>query len=144
MRFKLPLILLLTFNLLGCATVQQGSFTTTPVTLNKAITNDSVNRLVSLYPPARTRFYIKQSVKDSFGFSLIESLRQKGYSINESSIHAASTQGSQNVALYYVVDEPIKRTLYRVTLIVGQQSLSRAYKIKNGTFTPLGFWVRKE
>jgi len=144
MRVKLPLILLLTFNLLGCATVQQGSFTTTPMTLDKAITNDCVNRMAALYPPARTRFHIKQSVKDSFGVSLIEGLRQKGYSINESSIHGASTQGSQNVALYYLVDEPIKGTLYRVTLIVGQQSLSRAYKVKNGTFIPLGFWVRKE
>ena len=110
MRLKLPLILLLTFNLLGCAAIQQGSFTATPVSLNKAITNDSVNRLVNLYPPARTRFHIKQSGKDLFGLSLIESLRQKGYSINESSIHGASTQGSQNVALYYVVDEPIKGT----------------------------------
>ncbi|WP_133137722.1 hypothetical protein [Legionella rowbothamii] len=144
MRFKLPFILLLTLNLLGCATVQQGSFTTTPVTLNKAITKDCINRLLALYPPARTRFHIKQSVKDSFGVSLIEGLRQKGYSINESSSHGASSQGSQNVALYYLVDEPIKGTLYRVTLIVGQQSLSRAYKIKNGTLTPLGFWVRKE
>lgn len=144
MRLKLPLILLLTVTLLGCATVQQGSFTPTPVTLNKAITKDCINRLLALYPPARTRFHIKQIVKDSFGVSLIEGLRQKGYSINESSIHGTSTQEAQNVALYYVVDEPIKGTLYRVTLTVGQQSLSRAYKIKNGLFTPLGFWVRKE
>lgn len=144
MSSKRVLILLCSLNLLGCATVHQGNFTTAPVTLNKAIANDSINRLVSLYPPARTRFHIKQSVKDSFGVLFIESLRQKGYSINESSRHAASTQGSPNVALYYLVDEPIKGTLYRVTLIVGQQSLSRAYKIKNGTLIPLGFWVRKE
>lgn len=144
MKSQLILLMLLVINLLGCTTIPHGNFTKAPVGHNKTITNDTVKRLVNLYPPAHTRFHIKQSVKDPFGLSLIESLRQKGYSINESPIQMASAQGSQNVALYYVVDEPTKGTLYRVTLIVGHQSLSRAYKIKKGTFTPLGFWVRKE
>lgn len=144
MKSQLILLMLLVINLLGCTTIPQGNFTKAPVGVNKTITHDTVKRLVSLYPPAHTRFHIKQSVKDPFGLSLIEGLRQKGYSINESSIQAASTQGPQNVALYYLFDAPTKGTLYRVTLIVGQQSLSRAYKIKNGAITPLGFWVRKE
>jgi len=143
MRVKLLLIIFLTFNMLGCATVLQGNFAKVPVSLNKAIINDSINRLVALYPPAHTRFHLKQPIKDSFGVSLIELLRQKGYSINESSMQAGP-QGEKNVDLYYLLDEPIKGTLYRITLTVGKQSLSRAYTLKKGTFTPVGFWVRKE
>ena len=144
MSAKLHLILLLAFNLLGCATVHQENLSKAPVNLNKAISNDSVKRLVSLYPPARTRFHIKQSVNDSFGVSLIETLRQRGYSINEASVKGSNAPNPSDLVLYYVVDEPIKGALYRVTLSVGQQSLSRAYKIKNSVLTPLGFWVRKE
>jgi hypothetical protein len=137
MKSQLILLMLLVINLLGCSTLSQGNFTKALVGRNKTITHDAVKRLVSLYPPAHIRFHMKQS--DPFGVSLIESLRRKGYSINESSI-----QAGHDVALYYVFDAPTKVTLYRLTLIVGQQSLSRAYKIKNGAITPLGFWVRKE
>lgn len=144
MRSKLILIMLLTINLFGCATVNHGNVTKASLEAYRTITNDSVKRLVSLYPPAHTRFHIKQSVKDAFGLSLIESLRQKGYSLNESSMSGASIQGARDVVLYYVLDEPVKGALYRVTLVLGQKSLSRAYKIKNGVITPLGFWVRME
>ncbi len=144
MTSRLLLVLYLVLNLQGCATLSEGNYSKAPDALNKTISTDTVNRLVSLYPPASTRFHIKQNVKDHFGLSLVESLRQKGYSIDESSTSAASTKGTQNVTLNYVVDEPIKGTLYRITLRVGQQSLSRAYRIKKGTLTPSGFWVRKE
>lgn len=144
MKFQFITFMLLTLNLLGCTAVHQGDFSKVPAQANKIITNDTVKQLVSLYPPARTRLHLKQSVKDPFGASLIESLRQRGYSLNESAFQGRSTQGMHHLALYYLIDEPSKGTLYRVTLVVGNQSLSRAYKIKKGAITPLGLWVRKE
>lgn len=144
MTFKSLFLLFLVIHLLGCSATVQGNFSKVPTGRYQIITNDTVKQLIGLYPPAHTRFHIKQSVRDPFGLSLIESLRQKGYAINESSIYSRSTQGVQNIALYYLIDEPDKGRLYRVTIVVGQQSLSRAYTIKNATLSPLGFWVRKE
>lgn len=137
-------ILLLICHLLGCATVQQRGVTPNHSTLNKAIAQDTVNRLVPLYPPARTRFYIRQPIKDPYGLVLIELLRQRGYSIHESSNPVTPSAGSNSLTLYYIVDELIKGSLYRATIIVGTNTLSRAYKIKNSSMIPLGFWVRKE
>ena len=34
--------------------------------------------------------------------------------------------------------------LYRLTLMVGNQSITRPYLAQNGTFAPAGYWVRKE
>lgn len=129
----------------GCITTQPGNFSSAPVSLTQTMATDSVRQLSVLYPPARTRFVFKQSTQDAFGKSLINSLRQKGYSLVE-------TQGGQQTnvltisetPLRYVVDEPIKNSLYRVTIRVGQQSISRAYRLKKGILKSAGFWVRQE
>jgi hypothetical protein len=144
MSIKLLFLLPLMLTLLGCATMQPGKQTNASLSLNKAMTKDSVNALVHLYPPANTGIYITQSAKDSFGLTLIQNMRQRGYSINQSPISRTNRPSSSDLVLYYMVDEPIKGSLYRVTLIAGHQSLSRAYKIKDNAITPLGVWVRKE
>ena len=46
--------------------------------------------------------------------------------------------------LRYILDQA-ESNLYRVTLLVGNQSLTRAYSAaQNGTLYPAGAWVRKE
>jgi hypothetical protein len=44
----------------------------------------------------------------------------------------------------YVFDHPASLDLYRVTLVIGEKSLSRVYLTKDGTVAPAGSWVRKE
>jgi hypothetical protein len=46
--------------------------------------------------------------------------------------------------LRYVLDQAGDSNLYRLTLMVGNQSITRPYLAQNGTFAPAGYWVRKE
>lgn len=140
MRIK-PLILLM-FSLagFGCTAHHFGSI---PSTVNQVVADACVKRLESLYPPALTRFYLKPA-KDPFNLQLNQRLRQTGYSINEVTAETMNAQGLQSVSLQAFVDEPIKGSLIRVTLMIEHQSLSRAYQIKKGVIRPLGLWVRKE
>ena len=46
--------------------------------------------------------------------------------------------------LRYVLDQPIDLKLYRVTLLVGNQSLTRAYVEQDNALLPAGSWVRRE
>jgi len=140
---KLLIFLLLTLSVLGCTPIHQGGTATPSISFNKTIINECVTSLARLYPPAQTQLDIRQPATDAFGLSLIKSLRQKGYSINESSTLSAY-KNPHHMAFYYIVDEPIKEQLYRITFIIGTQSLSRAYQIKNETLSPVGLWVRKE
>jgi hypothetical protein len=49
------------------------------------------------------------------------------------------------LALRYIVDAPADLNLYRVTLLVGSSSLSRAYMVAtDSSLQPAGAWVRKE
>lgn len=143
MSLKQGFILLFAINLTGCA--HYGNFAAAPVSLNQAMANDSARQLVVLYPPARTQLNVKQPIRDPYGLSLIKSLRLKGYSVMEAQTsHRASGKGHHGLDFRYVVDSPIKGRLYRVTIRIGQQSISRAYVAQNGLTTPLGVWVRKE
>ena len=47
-------------------------------------------------------------------------------------------------SMSYVIDNPPETNLYRVTVTVGYQSLTRAYVAQNNTVQPAGAWTRKE
>lgn len=110
-----------------------------PGDLTETMVTDTVMQLVVLYPPASTRFYLGQPTPDSYGIRLVQSLRQHGYALGESAI----ASGSQGLSLRYVLDIP-EQNLYRVTVLVGSRSLSRAYETQNSTLSPAGAWARKE
>lgn len=107
--------------------------------LRETLVTDTVKQLVSLYPPASTRFDLTQPVADLYGAQLVQSLRQNGYALSES----APSTNAQGLILRYVVDSP-EENLYRVTLQLGSQSLSRAYQTQNEKISPAGAWVRRE
>ncbi len=44
----------------------------------------------------------------------------------------------------YVVDQASGSNLYRVTLLVGAQTLTRAYLTQDDRVNPAGAWARKE
>ena len=145
-------LLFLSAGLAGCASTEPyGNFlgANAPATLNETLAADTVKQLVTLYPPASTRFDLGQPTPDAYGSALVESLRIKGYAILEFEPDEAAPTDNPNAAgpglnLRYVLDAPASTNLYRVTLMVGSQSLSRAYVAQNDSVAPAGAWVRKE
>ena len=107
-----------------------------------------------VYPPANTRFDLQQPTPDQFGTWLLQSLRAKGYALQEGAaapVAQGRTAGGDGgmaasapavLPLRYVFDRAAD--LYRITLLVGDQSLTRAYLAQNGAVHPAGAWVRKE
>lgn len=149
--------LLCTVGLAGCATTPPpyGNFAQeAPEGYGRTVAEDAVRQLTAVYPPANTRFDLQQPTPDPFGTLLMQSLRAKGYAVQE----AASTPVAQGrtaraeggmaagapavLPLRYVFDRAAD--LYRVTLLVGDQALTRAYLAQNGAVHPAGAWARKE
>ena len=117
------------------------------VAYNREIAEDSVKKLVALYPPATTRIDIKQATADDFGGKLVELLRVKGYAILEyNPATEAQSKNSANspIDLKYIVDQVPSMSIYRATLLINEQPLSRVYTAHNGILQPAGSWARKE
>ena len=146
--------------LVGCAAVPSatpydkvyGNHAAAPAALDQKLAIDAIRQLVALYPPARTRFKITQSTSDAFGMALVAGLREKGYAVMETTadgtavptIDAVGGTDTGELALRYLIDQSAAGDLYRLTLAVAQQQLSRAYLVQNGTPYAAGAWVRKE
>lgn len=160
---KLTVAALLLTWLAGCATGNTptsglyGNFIRNPPAAHdQKMADDAVKLLIAIYPPARTRFDLQQATPDVFGTRLVESLRTRGYALLEFKPAprgtAASTPGANtlatplasNLPLRYILDLDADSNLYRITLLVGNQSLTRAYMAQNGALHPAGAWVRME
>lgn len=147
---RIFLIISLAFIILsGCASKPQyGNFVPQAVStnINKLFVADTVKQLQLLYPPAKTRFNLGQSVPDTdiFGMTLIATLRDKGYAIQE--FNPEQPSSTQGINFRYIVDIPSAAMpyLYRVTVIAGTNSLSRAYVVQNNTANPAGAWAYKD
>jgi hypothetical protein len=103
---------------------------------------------LSLYPPAHTTVNIEQAAlkTDSFGNALVVQLRAKGYAVQiidpKQPVKAVA-----GINLNYTVDNPAARWyigLYRVQLVVGNVTLTRAYSEANNTAMPAGAWAKME
>ena len=147
--------LLCMIGLVGCAAAPSpyGNFSVaTPAGVDRTVVEDTVRQLTTVYPPARTRFALQQTTSDAFGQRLMASLRAKGYELQESAQESpkerplraedAAVTTATAVPLRYVFDRA--GDLYRLTLVMGTQSLTRAYLAQNGTAHPAGAWARKE
>ena len=148
---KLLILILLATSLAGCASKSllsaYGNFAKGAAPTSETImATDVTTKLVSLYPPAQTRMTLQQKATDRFGASLVAGLRTHGYAMEEykAGPPAASPGPVSDVALAYVVDQPLGAGLYRVTVHVNSQSLSRLYEAKGGVTAPAGYWVWKE
>lgn len=150
-------ILLCVLGLVGCATptAPYGNFIgQAPAGYDRTLAEDAVRQLAAVYPPAATRFEVRQATSDAFGRQLMASLRAKAYAVREAgptavapSVTARGEMGAIVTAgpalpLQYVLDRPAG--LVRVTLLIGDQSLTRAYLAQNDALRPAGAWVRKE
>jgi len=140
--------------LAGCASNSPyGNYSAAPAAYDRAMATDTVSHLVSMYPPAHTRWNIMQPSEDPYGKALVELLRGRGYSVSEytptgkgQSQAAAPNPASTGIPLHYLVDSLSPAAdLYRVTVVVAGQPISRAYiQQKNGTVVAAGSWSRKE
>jgi len=141
--------------LVGCATPElpaHGNFTqSAPAGIHQTLADDAARQLVVVYPPASTCLDLQQATPDAFGSLLVESLRAKGYALLEfkAGSKTAASPGTDRAAgagkpLRYILDQ-LDANLYRLTLRVGDQSLTRAYlATQSGTLHPAGVWLRKE
>ena len=144
----IALVMLLT-GLSGCATVPKEP-TPSPVSveLGKSLAGDAVKQLQTLYPPAHTTFNIEQAVlkTDSFGNALVVQLRKTGYAVQTIDPQQPA-KAVAGISLHYTVDTPAARWyigLYRVQLVAGKATLTRAYSEANNTAMPAGAWAKME
>ncbi|MCC5791328.1 MAG: conjugal transfer protein TrbH [Legionellaceae bacterium] len=131
-------VLILTIFLSSCASMRYGNFTQASPSKDSYLAKDAVSQLTRVYPPARNTFCISQKVCDRFGINLIHEMRKKGYGIVEN----VCPRNKAN--FFYVVDETEPNRLYRVSIFVGAQVLSRAYAKTNGKLAPVSPWSHKE
>lgn len=145
---KIIIAALFALTLAGCATTgQYGNFV--PAAANQQqIATDAVQQLATLYPPAKTRFELHQATPDAFGLALVNTLRERGYALLEfspadqakASAATAPAGAPAALPLRYVLDQAGTTNLYRLTLLVGNQSITRPYLEENGSFVPAGYW----
>lgn len=141
---KIASLALLALALGGCATTSQqpyGNFVQSAALDQQKLATEAVQQLVTLYVPARTRLELQQPTPDLFGQALVKALRDKGYALLDF-VPTTATPGG--LPLRYVLDQAGDSNLYRLTLMVGSQSITRAYLAQNGVFAPAGSWARKE
>ncbi len=131
-------ILLLVMLLSSCANMRYGNFTNVSQGKDIYLAKDAVSQLTRVYPPARNTFCISQKICDGFGINLVHEMRKKGYGVIEK-VHP-----KQKANFFYVVDETEPGRLYRVSLYIGSQTLSRMYTKTNGKLVPISPWSYKE
>ncbi len=144
------LILVLLFVLSGCSTTQYGNYVQNDSsTHNQIMASDAAHRLLQLYPPASTRFNMRHATEDSFGVAFLGYLRSGGYAVHEheqqlelTETNDDSAQGNENIALAYILDESSE--IYRLSLMVDEQKLTRAYSPHEDTIYAAGHWLRME
>jgi len=162
MRPRLALVIGIGLLLTGCVSPSPYGYLvsgTVPPQMPERLAQETVARMEALYPPAHTRLALTHPATDAYGLALIEALRRKGYGVMESRVHTRmnpSTRDDMPVAMQpsvshdaglpfgYVVDGPFEPRLYRVTVFIGSQSLSRAYHMDEQAIAQAGAWVRKE
>ena len=162
MRRRLSVLLGIGLLLAGCVNPSPYGYLvggTVPPQMPERLAQDTVTRMEALYPAAHTRLALTHPATDPYGLALIEALRRKGYALMEHRVNtrtAISTRDdmsgpvqpavSREVGLPfgYVVDGPFESRLYRVTVFIGSQSLSRVYRMDQQVLAQAGAWVRKE
>lgn len=130
--------------LCGCATVPQTSNFVADGD-QAPIATDAVQQLASLYAPAHTALALQQPTSDPFGQALVQGLRARGYQVAEyvpANPREDAPRPQAGTPLRYVLDAA--GDIYRLTLFVGDQAISRPYTAQAGSFTPAGAWSRKE
>lgn len=159
---RLAFVLWVGYLLVGCISPAPYGYLVqeaVPPQMLERLAQDTVMRMEALYPPAHTRLAVTHPATDPYGRALIETLRQNGYGVLESRVNVRTTSSTradmhtpiepvvntdEGIPLRYVVDGPFEPRLYRLTVFIGNQSLSRVYRVDEHVLAQAGAWVRKE
>jgi len=159
---RLSVVLGIGLLLAGCISPAPYGYLVTgavPPQMPDQLAQDTVTRMEALYPPAHTRLAVTHPATDPYGVALIEALRQKGYGVMESHVTTGRNLSTredmpgptqpavthdEGIPFHYVVDGPFEPHLYRLTVFIGSQSLSRVYRMDEQMIAQAGAWVRKE
>lgn len=104
------------------------------------ISDDTLSKLESVFPPAKTKLQLIQKVEQSdfFGIFLTKGLRAKGY---------ATLEGQQIIDDdYYPVEYVIKNEKndnkkYQLILYIGRYAMARFYQVNSkGELEPASAW----
>ena len=162
MRRRLALVLWVGLLLASCVSPSPYGYLVTgtvPPQMPERLAQETVTRMEALYPPAHTRLTLTHPATDAYGLALIEALRRKGYGVMEPHVTtgrnlstredmSGPTQPAvthdEGIPFRYVVDGPFEPHLYRITVFIGSQSLSRVYRLDDQMIAQAGAWVRKE
>ena len=149
--FKFIGMFILALALTGCATHSPyGNFIDKNEYVNQEkIAIDATDKIIELFPPGKTQFEIKQPTPDLFGVLLIKGLRERGYAVQEfipnSNLNNNSAVNNNGaLPLYYVLDRFTGTNMYRVTINIGSQSITKPYSQELNELVPVGYWIRKE
>jgi hypothetical protein len=140
---RISLAALAALSLAGCATSPYGNHLHSVSVDQQKLADDAVKQLTTLWPPAKTRFELKQATPDVFGNALVQNLRERGYAVMEFSPN--TTAVTTQLPLRYVLSKIKSESgnLYHLTLLVGTESITRPYLEQNGIVVP-GYWTHKE
>jgi len=140
---RISLAALAALSLAGCATSPYGNHLHSASVDQQKLADDAVKQLATLWPPAKTRFELKQTTPDVFGNALVQNLRERGYAVMEFSPN--TTEVNTQLPLRYVLSQVKNESgnLYHLTLLVGAESITRPYLEQNGIVVP-GYWSHKE
>lgn len=159
---RLTLVLWVGLLLAGCVSPSPYGYLVkgvVPPQMPERLAQDTVMRMEAVYPPAHTRLAVTHPATDAYGVALIQALRQKGYGVMEhvdthvipstrdeqqAHIERPAVSHGEGVPFRYVVDGPFEPRLYRITIFIGSQSLSRVYRMDAHVIAQAGAWVRKE
>jgi hypothetical protein len=152
-------IAILGLALAGCATTPPyGNYLRASKVDQQQLAGEAVKQIAKLYPPGKVRLELEQPTPDAFGAALVKGLRRDGYALIEFGAEApkvsaetvkapvvrSGASASKALPLRYIVDQAGSPDLYRMTLMVGTESLTRPYLEQDGALVPAGYWVRKE
>lgn len=155
MKKLLATVLLSSFMCFGCVhqASSTGNFSDKEVknyySNMSTISDDSTNKLIGVFPPAKTHLKMTQAIEknDVFGLLFLNGLRQQGYAIQEYSEKAQQTE--VEISDYYNISYVLKnakgdKKSYELILNIGNYRLARTYIVdKQGEVQPASSWTMR-
>lgn len=142
---KLIFIAIAILGLNGCVHQNYGNFTKLSPINNERIAADTALQVASLYPPATIHLVVSQPVTDDFGKSLVKELRSRGFALAEYSARINADKNSKpgEKEFHYILDST-NPDLIRISVIIGGETVSRAYLNHDNSVAPAGTWIRRQ
>lgn len=149
MRFAA--LLLLAGLTAGCMTAEVGNFSDLSrkdyYAHMRTMSADTVNKLVSVFPPAKTHLQImidenrEKNPGEFFGDLLVGGLRENGYATLEGAVE----HEKDYYPVSYLIRNGRDETAYHLILNVGDYALTRLYRVDDkGDLVPASAWTMRQ